>query len=211
MKPLYGDWNTTPEKECMQTGEMIDRRAMYHFRENAGNQTDSMIQMSEVADIIGGLPLFDTIQKDHPYAPWRYAGQCYAGEIINRNPALMPMVYVCSRYRANSREELERNIEVAKWICRKIANGGGIPIAPHLYFPRFMDDAMESERYYGMGAGKRLMERCVTFHVVTVDAVVSEGMREEIEYMTGTLLLEGSYENITREETEEIMRNRLER
>lgn len=211
MKPLYRDWNTTPAKECMQTGEPVDKETMYYFKENAGNQSSYVIQMSEVADIIGGMPLYDTIHQEHPYAPWMYAGQCYAGQQVNRNPALMPMVYICSRYRAGNREELERNIEVAKWMCRQVAEGGGIPIAPHLYFPRFVDDDIEAERYYGMGAGKRLMEQCVTFHVVTVDGIISDGMKAEIEYMTGTLLLEGSTENLTMREAEEIVLNRLER
>lgn len=211
MKPLYGDWNTTPAKECMQTGELIDRETLYHFTANAGNQTSYMIQMSEVADVIAGLPLFDTIHKPHSNAPWMYAGQCYAGKTVNRNPALMPMIYICSRYRASSRVELERNIEVAKWMCRQVAEGGGIPIAPHLYFPRFVDDDMEAERYYGMGAGKRLMDNCVSFHVLTVDGIISDGMKEEIEYMTGTLLLDGSTSDLTMKEAEEIVLNRLER
>lgn len=211
MKPLYGDWNTTLPKDCLQTGEKIDRETMFHFRENAGNQNDSMIQMSEVADIVGGLPIYDTIRREHPYAPWIYAGQCYAGQRTNKNPALMPMIYICSRYRADTREQLQMNIEMAKHTCQMIAAAGAIPIAPHLYFPRFMDDNLPDERYFGMGAGKRLMDLCVTFHVVTVDGVISEGMQEEIKYMTETLLLEGSVENYTRQEAEKIVMDRMER
>ena len=88
---------------------------------------------------------------------------------------------------------------------------GAIPIAPHLYFPRFMDDRMPSERYYGMGAGKRLMEQCSTFYVVTVNGVISEGMEAEIEYLTETLRLEGSSHNLTSSEVQDIMRDRMER
>ena len=179
MKPLYSDWAATLPKDCLQTGERIDKETMLHFRENS--------------------------------TAWIYAGQCYAGKHINKNPALMPMIYVCSRYRAETREQLHMNIEVAKHTCQMIANGGGIPIAPHLYFPRFMNDDMPQERYFGMEAGKRLMEQCVSFHVVTVDGVISEGMREEIKYMTETLLLEGSATNYTRQEAEQIVMNRMER
>lgn len=210
-KPLYSDWTEAPRTDCLQTGEPIDKETLQHFKNNSGYMTESIIQMYETADIINGKPLHDTIHKEHPYAPWIYAGQCEPQKEINKNPALMPMVYVCSRYRADTRDELELNIEIAKHTCRKIAENGAIPIAPHLYFPRFMDDNMPDERYFGMGAGKRLMEQCVTFHVVTVDGVISEGMREEIEYATGTLLMEGSVEFYTHEEAEQIRINRMER
>lgn len=211
MKPLYGDWQTTMPKDCLQPGEKIDRETLYHFRENAGNQTTNVIQMSEVADIVGNQPLYDTIYKIDECTPWIYAGQCYAGETINRNPALMPIVYICSRYRADTREQLELNIKVAKWAAYKATRKGQIPIAPHLYFPRFMDDSMPQERYFGMEAGKRLMEQCSTFHIVTVDNEISEGMASEIEYMTGTLLLTGQRTNLTKMSLEELVLNRLER
>lgn len=211
MKPLYSDWAATLPKDCLQTGERIDKETMYHFRKNATAPSDNFIQINEVADIIGGVPVYDTIYKEHPYAPWIYAGQCHVGEHINKNPALMPMIYVCSRYRAETREQLHMNIELAKHTCQTIANGGGIPIAPHLYFPRFMNDDMPQERYFGMEAGKRLMEQCVSFHVVTVDRMISEGMSEEIKYMTEILLLEGSTTNYTRQEAEQIVMNRMER
>ena len=211
MKPLYGDWKATPPGECLQVGEKIDRETFFHFRENAGNQSAELIQIDEVVDVIGGLPIFDTIVQVHPYTPWRYAGQCYAGEHTNRNPTIAPMIYVCSRYRAKNREELTRNIEIAKHVCYKIACDGAIPIAPHLYFPRFMDDEIEQERYFGMEAGKRLMDQCTSFHVVTVDGMISSGMKEEIEYMTRARLMEGTVTNYTAQEAEQIVLNRLER
>lgn len=210
-KPLYGDWNTTPRNECLQTGERIDKETLFHFMENSKTHAPGLIQIDEVADIAGGVPIYDTIYKEHTYAPWIYGGQCEAGNHVNRNPALMPMVYICSQYRANTEEELRQHIEVAKWACRDIAMAGAIPIAPHLYFPRFMDDRMPSERYYGMGAGKRLMEQCSTFCVVTVNGVISEGMEAEIEYLTETLRLEGSSHNLTPSEVQDIMRDRMER
>lgn len=209
-KPLYGDWNTTPRRECLQTGEKIDKETLFHFMENSKTHEPGLIQIDEVVDIVGGVPLYDTIYKEHDLAPWIYGGQCEINKHINRNPALMPMVYICSQYRANTEAELMQHIEVAKWACRDIAMAGAIPIAPHLYFPRFMNDHMPGERYYGMGAGKRLMEQCNTFYVVTVDSVISEGMQAEIEYMTETLRLEGSRCDLTPEEVQNIMRNRLE-
>lgn len=211
MKPLYADWNTTPHKDCLQVGEFIDRETLFHFRQNAGNQTERMIQMCEVADVIGSLPIFDTIVKLTADSPWRYAGQCFAGEDINRNPLLAPVIYICSRYRADTKEELRRNIEVAKFACEQEVAQGYIPIAPHLYFPRFMDDNNKQDRTFGMGAGMRLMDMCQSFLVVTVDGVISEGMEQEIKYMTETLQLEGVRMAITSKDVDEIIEDRLER
>lgn len=213
MKPLYSDWGTTQPKDCLHPGERIDKETLFHFRNNA-NADDSfrnMIQMQEVADIIGNQPIFDTIYKENECTPWIYAGQCYAGEKVNRNPALMPMVYICSRYRADTREQLETNIKVAKWAAYQAVKRGQIPIAPHLYFPRFMDDSMPQERYFDMQAGKRLMDQCSTFHIITVENVISEGMAAEIDYMTDTLLLTGQRTNFSQMGLETVILSRLER
>lgn len=210
-KPLFADWHTTPAKECLQVGERIDKETFLHFRENCKKPTKKFIQMDEVADIAGNEPLYDTIFRDDIFSPWEYAGQCIANDITNRNPALMPMIYICSRYRADSREELTRNIEVAKWVCQDVVENGAIPIAPHLYFPRFVDDNNPRERYFGMEAGKRLMEQCVAFHVVIVDGVVSEGMQAEIKYMTEVLRIKGNVQYLTKADVQKIMEDRLER
>ena len=85
------------------------------------------------------------------------------------------------------------------------------PIAPHLYFPRFVDDNNPRERYFGMEAGKRLMEQCVAFHVVIVDGVVSEGMQAEIKYMTEVLRIKGNVQYLTKADVQRIMEDRLER
>lgn len=90
-------------------------------------------------------------------------------------------------------------------------NAGKIPIAPHLYFPRFMDDSIAGERYFGMEAGKRLMMQCKEFLVVTVDNVISEGMNEEIDYMTNKLMMQGKSINFTRLGLEQVILSRLER
>lgn len=211
MQKLFDSWNGNWDGECLMPGDIVETAMVYNFKENAGNQNDNMIQMSEIADIVGNLPTYDTIYKENRYSPWRYAGQCYPGELQNRNPALMPMCYICSRYKADTREELEINIRVAKWAARMVARDGRIPIAPHLYFPRFMDDSIVGERYFGMEAGKRLMMQCKEFLVVTVDDVVSEGMNEEIDYMTNKLMMQGKVINFAKETLEQVIFNRLER
>lgn len=160
MQILFDNWTGRYDDECLMPGDIVEAAMVYNFRENAGNQTDTMIQMGEVADIVGNLPIYDTIYKENRYSPWKYAGQCYPGELQNRNPALMPMCYICSRYRADTREELEENIKVAKWAASK---------------------------------------------------VVSEGMNEEIDYMTNKLMMQGKSINFTRLGLEQVILSRLER
>jgi hypothetical protein len=42
--------------------------------------------------------------------------------------------------------------------CRAIALAGGVPFAPHLLYPRFLDDTAPEERAIGIACGLRLME-----------------------------------------------------
>ena len=118
---------------------------------------------------------------------------------------------ITSTLYGRNREELEENIMIAKWAANKLVSEGKIPIAPHLYFPRFMDDSIAEERYFGMEAGKRLMMQCKEFLVVTVENVISEGMNEEIDYMTNRLMMQGKSINFTRLGLETVIHSRLER
>lgn len=129
MKALYGDWKTTLPKDCLHPGELIDKEMLFHFKNNANSEDKfaGIIQMEEVADIIGGKPIYDTIYKENECTPWIYAGQCS------------------------------------------------------------------------------------TFHIVTVDNVISEGMAAEIDYMTDTLLLTGRKTNFSQLGLEKLILNRMER
>lgn len=55
------------------------------------------------------------------------------------------------------------------------------------------------------------MMQCKEFLVVTVDNVISEGMNEEIDYMTNKLMMQGKSINFTRLELEQVILSRLER
>lgn len=211
MKPLHGSFDYLKQGECLQVGDAIDFETLYHFVNNSVLEKDGIFQIEHVAEVMGDTALYDTIAKKHKYAPWRYVGQCEEGHIENKNPALMPFVYVCSRYRAKTSEERLQNIELAKYACERVIQMGAIPIAPHLYFTRFLNDNDEFERDFGMEAGKKMMEMCSSFFVLTVDEEISEGMYEEIKYMTDVLGLEGSNKNYTKEEAQRIVRQRLER
>ena len=53
--------------------------------------------------------------------------------------------------------ELQQHIRDAVEACRKVHERGNIPIAPHLYWPRFLDDNDPQDRDYGIAAGLEKM------------------------------------------------------
>lgn len=85
-------------------------------------------------------------------------------------------VYVCSPFRG----DVEHNVERARNYCRQISELGKVPIAPHLYFPQFLNDDDPIERLRGISFGLELMLFCE--EVWVFGDVISEGMRLEIEY-----------------------------
>ena len=48
---------------------------------------EGIIQGKHPVDVIGGKGVYETICRENVYTPFRYLGQCYAGESTNRNPA----------------------------------------------------------------------------------------------------------------------------
>lgn len=58
MQILFDNWTGRYDDECLMPGDIVEAAMVYNFRENAGNQTDTMIQMGEVADIVGNLPIY---------------------------------------------------------------------------------------------------------------------------------------------------------
>lgn len=88
-------------------------------------------------------------------------------------------VYICSPLRG----DYEKNADNARTFCRVIAKDctfGVIPIAPHLYFPQFLNDGDPDERELGIKAGLALLETCEELWVFGIDDP-SEGMRAEME------------------------------
>ena len=57
MQILFDNWTGRYDDECLMPGDIVEAAMIYNFRENAGNQNDLMIQMSEVADIVGNAPI----------------------------------------------------------------------------------------------------------------------------------------------------------
>ena len=91
-----------------------------------------------------------------------------------RYPDYRPIVFVCSPYAG----DVERNEANALRYCRMAYERGYLPIAPHLYFPRFLNDNEQAEREDGMFMGRVLLTKCVEIWVFGES--ISSGMAQEI-------------------------------
>lgn len=93
-------------------------------------------------------------------------------------------VYVCSPFRptaaslADRAEEQRSNIERALKACRILAMMGIQPLAPHLYFTRFLKDDVAAERDTGMRFALSWLEQADELWVF--GERVSDGMAQEI-------------------------------
>lgn len=85
-----------------------------------------------------------------------------------------PVIYVCSPYAADP----ERNARRAENFCRYVWKMGGIPLAPHLLFPRFMNENRHKEREAGLRMARKLLGMCDEMWVFGDE--ISEGMVGEI-------------------------------
>ena len=68
--------------------------------------------------------------------------------------AYRPLIYVCSPLSG----DISANQENARRYCRSVVERGGIPLAPHLLFPQFMDDTRgaRSRHLYGHRAALQM-------------------------------------------------------
>ena len=87
--------------------------------------------------------------------------------------AYRPLVYICSPYAG----DIERNTYRARAFSRFAVEKNCIPMAPHLLFPQFMDEA--TERWLGLKMGIVLLSKCE--QVWVFGDVISDGMVAEIE------------------------------
>jgi len=86
-----------------------------------------------------------------------------------------PMVYICSPYAGN----IEENVYNARRYSRFAVEKGYLPITPHLLYPQFLDDSLQSERDLGMFFGIILMSKCS--EVWVFGEHISTGMKIEID------------------------------
>ena len=86
-------------------------------------------------------------------------------------------VFICSPYGADP----VKGAEIATRLCRKALDEGQYPFAPHLLYPRFLDEHSINDRETGIRAGLAYIESCNEIWVYAVDGI-SAGMQREIEH-----------------------------
>lgn len=61
----------------------------------------------------------------------------------------MKRIFVCSPFRGN----VEHNLALADAACRLVLDHGHAPFAPHILYPRILDDTDPEQRADGIRAG----------------------------------------------------------
>ncbi len=102
---------------------------------------------------------------------WEKTIQNLSARIKEHTPRF---VYICSPYAG----DVEANVMKAKRYCRLALSRGCVPIAPHLMYPRFLDDENQYEREVGLYCGLSLLDKCAEVWVFGQSP--SEGMDREI-------------------------------
>ena len=109
------------------------------------------------------------------YDPTAYEALTKIVNEARQKRSFRPIVYVCSPLSG----DVEANQEKARRYCRFVVDSGCIPIAPHLFFPQFMDDADEHERNLALFMDIVLLTKCAELWVFGDH--ISKGMSIEIE------------------------------
>jgi len=86
-----------------------------------------------------------------------------------------PLVYIASPFAGDT----EYNISMARKYCRFAVSNNCIPIAPHLFYPQFMNDSDKEQRELGLFFALVLLGKCEELWVF--GEYISAGMRKEIE------------------------------
>ena len=116
----------------------------------------------------------DKFNSEGYYDPTAYEAMSIVEKEERALRAFRPIVYICSPYAG----EIEKNVKAAQEYSRFAVEKGYIPIAPHLLFPQFLNDANPKERQLGLFFGNALMSKCS--EVWAFGNRISAGMEAEI-------------------------------
>lgn len=117
----------------------------------------------------------DKFNSEGYYDPTAYEAMSIIEKEERALRVFRPIVYICSPFAG----EVEKNIEAARNYSRFAVDKGYIPIAPHLLFPQFLNDADPRERQLGLFFGNALMSKCS--EVWVFGNRISTGMAAEIK------------------------------
>lgn len=109
------------------------------------------------------------------FDPTAYEALCAIEKEERALRAFRPIVFICSPYVG----EVDENIRAARRYSRFAVDKGYIPIAPHLLFPQFLNDADPNERQLGLFFDNALMSKCA--EVWVFGSRISAGMETEIK------------------------------
>ena len=116
----------------------------------------------------------DKFNSEGYYDPTAYEAMSTVEKEERALRAFRPIVYICSPYAG----EIEKNVKAAQEYSRFAVEKGYIPIAPHLLFLQFLNDANPKERQLGLFFGNALMSKCS--EVWVFGSRISAGMEAEI-------------------------------
>lgn len=118
--------------------------------------------------------IVDKFNSEGYYDPTAYEAISTVEKEERALRAFRPIVYICSPYAG----EIEKNVKAAQEYSRFAVEKGYIPIAPHLLFPQFLNDANPKERQLGLFFDNALMSKCS--EVWVFGSRISAGMKAEI-------------------------------
>ncbi|GHV11621.1 hypothetical protein FACS1894219_03070 [Clostridia bacterium] len=121
----------------------------------------------------------EKFNSEHYYDPTAYEGIRAANDDTRDTmPAMAKRMYICSLYYANTASEIGVNTANAIRYCKAAVTHGILPIAPHIYLTRFLDDNSPAERDLGLSLGLDMLRDCSQLWVFGGN--ISAGMRGEI-------------------------------
>lgn len=109
------------------------------------------------------------------FDPTAYAALTAIEQEVKKTRQFRPLVYICSPLSG----DVERNQAAARRYCRYAVESGTIPLAPHLYFPQFLNDSDLIERNLALFMDIVLLSKCAELWVF--GETISKGMSIEIE------------------------------
>ena len=215
-KLFYRGWKYAgfPDpSDCIKPGCTADQKVVGAVTGHAPKASDRFAQASRHlgSNMVGGVELYETFERRDDFGGWNYRGLCERGCNTNRHPKSANRIFlVCDCWSENKRSQNEK-LSLAASFCGMIADEGGIPVCPELYFTQFIDENVPFNRAWIIAAGCRMMEGCQSVLVLTVSNVVTEAMRRYISHAANVLAMEPVSFNGTPESFRPLIKQYLNR
>ena len=97
-------------------------------------------------------------------------------------PTHIPRIFICSPYGNKNVGQVMINIARVKEHCAEHIALGHAPYAPHLIFPRILNDDRPITRHLGIKLGLEFLRVCDALHAYIYDGEPTEGMKIEMAF-----------------------------